>query len=66
MTKVKKLEGMDLKRSDFYQRMIQENKELLRHKWLESEKKGKDVGFDRALIDWIIKRSTGWRNIKID
>ena len=31
----------------------------LRHKWIESEKAGYDIGFERALIDWVVKyRST--------
>jgi len=28
-------------------------KEVNRHKWLESEKAGYDIGFDRAAREWI-------------
>lgn len=66
MTSNLKKEAVDLSHSQFYRRMILENQEILKHKWIESEKKGRDVGFDRALIDWLIKRSTGWRGIKIN
>ena len=66
MTNAVKQPGLDITHSAFYQTMLKENEELKKHKWLESEKKGKDVGFHRAFIDWLIKRSTGWRNIKID
>ena len=34
---------------------LAEREEILRHKWLESEKAGHDIGFDRALLDWIVK-----------
>ena len=33
----------------------------MRHKWIESEKAGHDIGFERALTDWIIKHRTKWR-----
>jgi hypothetical protein len=26
-----------------------------RHKWLESEKAGYDIGFERAMFDWILR-----------
>lgn len=32
----------------------QQNKEIERHKWLESEKAGRDLG-EEAVIDWIMK-----------
>ena len=33
-----------------------EREEMLRHKWIESEKAGYDLG-ERALIDWVEKHS---------
>ena len=35
--------------------------EILRHKWIESEKAGCDIGFEQALTDWIIKHRSSWR-----
>ena len=35
--------------------------EILRHKWLESEKAGQDIGFEKALLDWVIKYRSAWR-----
>ena len=29
--------------------------EILKHKWLESEKAGHDIGWDRAALDWMIR-----------
>jgi hypothetical protein len=49
------------KNSTMYQEFLAEREEILRHKWLESEKVGKDVGFDRALIDWVRNHRSGWR-----
>jgi hypothetical protein len=44
-----------------YQEFLAEREEILRHKWLESERLGYDIGFERALLDWIRKHRDGWR-----
>ena len=38
-----------------------EREEVLKHKWLESEKAGRDIGFEHALTDWMIKHRSKWR-----
>ena len=48
-------------RSTLYQEFLAEREEILRHKWIESEKSGKDIGFERALLDWIRKHRESWR-----
>lgn len=50
-----------LKRSSLYKEFLAEREEILKHKWLESEKAGKDIGFEKALLDWIRKHRDGWR-----
>ncbi len=30
-------------------------KEILLHKWYESERAGYDIGFERAAMDWMIR-----------
>ena len=50
-----------LKDSVVYQEFLAERDEILRHKWLESEKAGHDIGFDRALTDWVVKYRSAWR-----
>ena len=50
------------KRSTLYQEFLAEREEILRHKWIESEKQGKDIGFERALLDWIRKHRESWRS----
>jgi hypothetical protein len=50
-----------LKNSSLYREFQAEREEILRHKWIESEKAGHDIGFERALTDWIIKHRSAWR-----
>lgn len=54
--------GNDLLRnSTLYKEFQAEREEILKHKWIESEKVGYDIGFERALTDWIIKHRGKWR-----
>lgn len=59
------LESVDagdlLKNSTLYREFLAEREEILRHKWIESEKAGRDIGFERALLDWMLKHRTPWR-----
>jgi hypothetical protein len=50
-----------LKRSSLYREFLAEREEIMRHKWLESEKAGCDIGFEQALTDWIVKHRAQWR-----
>ncbi len=50
-----------VKNSSLYREFQAEREEILKHKWLESEKAGRDIGFERALTDWIIKHRSKWR-----
>jgi len=34
--------------------------EIIKHKWLLSEKLGKDVGYDTATEDWLSKHFPDW------
>jgi hypothetical protein len=43
------------------QELWAEFEEILKHKWIESEKAGHDIGLDFALIDWVIKHRSKWR-----
>ncbi|HWN97170.1 MAG TPA: DUF4032 domain-containing protein [Methylomirabilota bacterium] len=47
-----------------YREFQAERDEILRHKWYESEKAGYDIGFERALTDWIIKHRAKWRKAR--
>jgi hypothetical protein len=47
--------------SILYKEFLAEREEILKHKWLESEKMGRDIGFERALLDWIVRYRSSWR-----
>ena len=47
--------------SILYKEFLAEREEILRHKWLESEKAGHDIGFEKALLDWIVRFRSSWR-----
>tara|TARA_B110000483_G_scaffold209083_1_gene255152 strand:- start:3644 stop:3832 length:189 start_codon:yes stop_codon:yes gene_type:complete len=47
--------------STVYQEFLAEREEILRLKWIESEKKGEDIGFERALLSWIKNHRTDWK-----
>ncbi len=34
--------------------------EINRHLWLESEKAGHDIGYEKAAQDWLVKFSKAW------
>jgi hypothetical protein len=48
-------------KSALFLEFLAERAEILRHKWSESEKAGHDIGFENALIDWIMHHRAGWR-----
>jgi hypothetical protein len=39
--------------STSYREFLADREDLLRHKWLMSEKAGRDVGLEMALLDWV-------------
>jgi hypothetical protein len=50
-----------VKDSLLYREFLAEREEILRHKWIESEKAGHDIGFEKALLDWIVRHRSSWR-----
>jgi len=54
--------GKDLvEKSTLYREFQAEREEIMRHKWIESEKVGYDIGFEHALTDWIMRHRSKWR-----
>ena len=47
--------------SSIYQYFLAEREEILKYKWLESEKAGHDIGFEKALLSWIRNYRKNWR-----
>ncbi|MEM1158941.1 MAG: hypothetical protein AAF649_00520 [Verrucomicrobiota bacterium] len=53
------------KNSDLYREFLSEREEILKHKWIESEKAGYDIGFEKALLDWIVQHRAHWRSERL-
>jgi hypothetical protein len=51
-----------VKNSVLYKEFLAERAEILKHKWIESEKAGRDIGFEKALLDWIVKHRSNWQD----
>ena len=51
-----------VRNSVLYKEFLAEREEILKHKWLESERAGADIGFEKALLDWIVKHRSKWRD----
>jgi hypothetical protein len=43
-----------------YKEHLAMKEEINKHKWYESEKAGHDIGYSKALFDWIIKYKSEW------
>lgn len=61
MTAVEGEQSQFVKNSVLYKEFLAEREEILKHKWIESEKAGTDIGFEKALCDWILKHRSNWR-----
>jgi hypothetical protein len=51
-----------LRRSLLFRAWQAEREEVLRHKWFESERAGRDVGMDSARVSWVLHHRTRWLN----
>jgi len=50
-----------LERSSLYREFLAEREEILKLKWIESEKAGRDIGLDCALSRWVTHYRALWR-----
>lgn len=51
---------MNIQNTSLYREFLAQREEIMKHKWYESEKAGRDIGFAQALIDWTLKFKTKW------
>jgi hypothetical protein len=51
----------NFQKTDLYQAFLAEREEILRYKWIESEKAGHNIGFEKALLAWVVNHRAGWR-----
>lgn len=61
MPSLEERQSQFVKNSVLYKEFLAERAEILKHKWIESEKAGKDIGFEKALLDWIVNHRSNWR-----
>lgn len=45
----------------YYEEFFAELEEIRCYKWIESQKAGEDIGFERALTEWMAKHAEVWR-----
>lgn len=50
--------------TSLYREFQAEKEEILKYKWIESERAGHDIGFERALVEWITNHRAGWRRAR--
>lgn len=51
---------MDITKTLLYKEFLALKEEVFKHKWYESERAGRDIGWAQALIDWTLKYKTKW------
>jgi hypothetical protein len=52
--------GDPLKNASLQREFYAASEEIMKHKGVESEETGRDLGFERALTDWIIDHRSRW------
>ena len=53
-------------KSLYYRHVVDESSEIDKHKWLESEKTGHDIGKDKARWSWVINHKNEWHSYWIE
>ena len=50
---------------NYYEEFLAEREEIRRCKWIISEKEGHDIGFERALTEWVALHREVWRKKRL-
>src|SRR5580700_1425713 len=59
------VEGLDELLTDMFGKAAPSKEEILRHKWLESEKVGRDIGLLAAAHDWAVRYYPYWKEFHV-
>lgn len=51
---------MNIQETSIYKEYLALKEEVNKHKWYESERAGRDVGFVWALMDWTMRFKSQW------
>lgn len=49
---------------NYYEEFLAEREEIRRFKWIKSEQEGRDIGFERALTEWVSQEREEWRKLR--
>lgn len=49
-----------IEHTTLYKRFLEERDHILKNKWFMSEREGRDVGFERALLNWVSNHRNKW------
>jgi len=50
------MNGFILENSCLYKHYMEQKEHILKNKWYMSERCGRDVGYEKALLDWILNK----------
>lgn len=50
--------GFDIHSTELFKYYSEVKNLIDKHKWYMSEKAGKDVGYERAVVDWLLHHAT--------
>lgn len=62
---VEKESATILRRSSVYREFCREKQEINKLKWIESEKSGEDIGYEKALFMWARAHRRPWRAARL-
>jgi len=51
---------VNVQETSIYREFLALREEVNKHKWYESERAGRDVGWAQAVIDWTIRFKSQW------
>ena len=52
-------------KSLYYRHVVDETNEINKHKWIESEKVGEDIGKDKARWSWVCHHKNNWHTHRL-
>ena len=54
-----------VRNSVLYKEFLAEREEILKHICIDREKAAYDIGFEKALLDWIVRHRSNWRQKRL-
>lgn len=49
-------------KSNFFKEYCQKKEQVMKYKWIESEKQGRDIGLEKAWLQWEARYYRTWKN----